>query len=92
MLLTVLPAVRGEERNTATISGKILSSEHEAMDFATVQIKGTGHGTRPDEKGIYHLHAKAGTHTLVFKAMGYETVERTVTLTAGERRKLNVSM
>ena len=92
MLLTVLPAVRGEERNTATISGKILSSEHEAMDFATVQIKGTGHGTRPDAKGIYHLHAKAGTHTLVFKAMGYETVERTVTLTAGERRKLNVSM
>lgn len=92
MLLTVLPAVRGEERNTATISGKIISSEHEAMDFATVQIKGTGHGTRPDAKGIYHLHAKAGTHTLVFKAMGYETVERTVTLTAGERRKLNVSM
>ena len=92
MLLTVLPAVRGEERNTATISGKILSSEHEAMDFATVQIKGTGHGTRSDAKGIYHLHATAGTHTLVFKAMGYETVERTVTLTAGERRKLNVSM
>ena len=91
MLLAVFPAA-GEERNTATISGKVLSTDHETMDFATVQIKGTAHGTRPDEKGIYHLHVEAGIHTLVFKAMGYETVEHTVTLTAGERKKINVKM
>ncbi len=91
MLLAVFPAA-GEERNTATVSGKVLSTDHETMDFATVQIKGTAHGTRPDEKGIYHLHVEAGIHTLVFKAMGYETVEHTVTLTAGERKKINVKM
>ena len=74
------------------VSGKVISTSNEIMDFATVQVKGTSIGTRPDEKGIYHLKVDAGKHTLVFKAMGYATVERTVTLQAGERQKLNVKM
>ena len=74
------------------VSGKVISTSNEIMDFATVQVKGTSIGTRPNEKGIYHLKVDAGKHTLVFKAMGYATVERTVTLQAGERQKLNVKM
>ena len=74
------------------VSGKVISTSNEIMDFATVQVKGTSIGTRPDEKGIYHLKVDAGKHTLVFKAMGYATVERTVTLQDGERQKLNVKM
>ena len=74
------------------VSGKVFSTSNEIMDFATVQVKGTSIGTRPNEKGIYHLKVDAGKHTLVFKAMGYATVERTVTLQAGERQKLNVKM
>ena len=77
MLLAVFPAA-GEERNTATVSGKVLSTDHETMDFATVQIKGTAHGTRPDEKGIYHLHVEAGIHTLVFKAMGLANARKSM--------------
>lgn len=53
------------------VSGKVISTSNEIMDFATVQVKGTSIGTRPDEKGIYHLKVDAGKHTLVFKAMGY---------------------
>lgn len=45
------------------ISGKIISSDQEIMDFATIQIKGTGIGVRPDKQGFYHLKTKAGTHT-----------------------------
>ena len=82
----------GQARKQAMVSGKVISTSNEIMDFATVQVKGTSIGTRPNEKGIYHLKVDAGKHTLVFKAMGYATVERTVTLQAGERQKLNVKM
>ena len=75
----------GQARKQAMVSGKVFSTSNEIMDFATVQVKGTSIGTRPNEKGIYHLKVDAGKHTLVFKAMGYATVERTVTLQAGER-------
>lgn len=49
------------------VSGKVISTSNEIMDFATVQVKGTSIGTRPNEKGIYHLKVDAGKHTLVFK-------------------------
>ena len=92
MLFVFIPAAYGQDRKEAIVSGKVTSTDHEIMDFATVQVKGTSTGTRPDEKGIYHLRVSPGTHTLVFKAMGYATVEHTVTLKTGERHKLHVKM
>lgn len=92
MLFAFIPTAYGQDRKEALVSGKVTSTDHEIMDFATVQVKGTSTGTRPDEKGIYHLRVSPGTHTLVFKAMGYATVEHTVTLKTGERHKLHVKM
>ena len=90
--ITGIGHLSGQAQKQAMVSGKVISTSNEIMDFATVQVKGTSIGTRPNEKGIYHLKVDAGKHTLVFKAMGYATVERTVTLQAGERQKLNVKM
>lgn len=39
------------------ISGKILSTEKEIVDFATVYLKGTNYGGTTNEEGIYHLKA-----------------------------------
>lgn len=88
--ITGIGHLSGQAQKQAMVSGKVISTSNEIMDFATVQVKGTSIGTRPNEKGIYHLKVDAGKHTLVFKAMGYATVERTVTLQAGERQKLNI--
>lgn len=74
------------------ISGKVLSLEKEIVDFATVYFKGTHYGATTNAKGIYHLSAPAGKYTLVVSAIGYETIEQKVTLTAGERSKLNVTI
>lgn len=75
------------------VSGKVISREkREAVDFATVYLKGTTHGCVTDEQGVYRLPAPAGTYTLVISAVGYETVEKPVTLVHGERSKLNVLM
>nr|WP_233587612.1 TonB-dependent receptor [Parabacteroides sp. AF18-52] len=74
------------------ISGKILSTEKEIVDFATVYLKGTNYGGTTNEEGIYHLKAPAGNYTLVVSAIGYTTVEKAVRLTAGERTKQNLTI
>lgn len=88
-LLGTLSAWAG---GTATVTGKVLSNEKEAVSFATVYLKGTTHGCTTDERGIYHLHAPAGKYTLVVSTIGYETVETPVTLIDGERIKKNVTI
>lgn len=74
------------------ISGKVLSTEKEIVDFATVYLKGTNYGGATNKDGIFHLKAPAGDYTLVVSAIGYKTVEKPVKLVAGERTKQNVTI
>ena len=74
------------------ISGKIISTEKEIVDFATVYLKGTTYGGTTDEQGIYHLNAPAGDYPLVVSAIGYQTVEKPVRLAGGERTKQNITI
>lgn len=69
-----------------------MTVEKEVVDFATVYLKGTNRGATTDEKGLYHLKAAAGDYTLVVSAIGYTTVEKKVTLKAGERIRVNVTI
>jgi len=80
------------QRGGAMISGKILSTEKEVVDFATVYLKGTSYGGTTNQEGIYHIKAPAGTYTLIVSAVGYKTVEKRVTLVAGERIKQNLTI
>jgi outer membrane cobalamin receptor len=74
------------------ISGKVISTEKEVVDFATVYLKGTGHGGITNQKGIYHVSAPAGNYTLVVSAVGYKTVEKPVTLLRGQRVRQNITI
>ena len=74
------------------ISGKIISTEKETVDFATVYLKGTTYGGTTNEQGIYHLKAPAGDYTLVVSAIGYKTVEKPVKLTGGVRARQNITI
>lgn len=87
-----LPAVAAwsQHRHSSLISGKIVSSEGEVVDFATVYFKNTSYGCTPNEKGIYHLHAPAGTYTLLVSAIGYGTVEKQVVLKPDSRMRLDI--
>jgi outer membrane cobalamin receptor len=77
---------------SAMVSGRILSTEKEVVDFATVYLKGTTYGGTTNREGIYHLKAPAGNYTLVVSAIGYKTVERQIKLAAGEREKQNITI
>ncbi|HJD75627.1 MAG TPA: TonB-dependent receptor [Bacteroides reticulotermitis] len=77
-------------RPQTMISGRVISTEKEVVDFATVYLKGTSYGCSTNEKGLYHIQAPAGEYTLVVTAVGYKTVERKVRLIADDRVKENL--
>ncbi len=77
-----------------TISGIITDkdSNNSALPFANVLIKGTSVGTTSDENGKYSLQVDAGSYVIEFSFLGYETVEKTIKIKAGENLKLNQSL
>lgn len=91
LLLVFLP-VAAKAQSGTMISGKIVSTEKEIVDFATVYLKGTNYGGTTNEEGIYHLKAPAGNYILVVSAIGYKTVEKQVKLIDGQRVKQNITI
>ena len=86
----LLTGVAVANAQPAMLSGRVLSSEQEIIDFATVYLKGTNQGGITNAEGIYHLKAQAGRYTLVVSAVGYKTVEMPIELQSGQRQKQNI--
>lgn len=76
----------------AMISGRVIADSDEALDFASVSLKGTSYSSNTNEKGIYHISAPAGSYTLVVSSVGFDKKEIPVTLRAGQRVKLNIKL
>ena len=74
------------------ISGKVLSADGDAVDYATVFLKGKSYSSSANEKGLYHIKAPAGRYTIVFSCVGYEKTEKSVEIKKGDRVKLNVKL
>ena len=88
----LLTGVAVANAQPAMLSGRVLSSEKEIIDFATVYLKGTNQGGITNAEGIYHLKARAGRYTLVVSAVGYKTVEMPIGLQSGQRQKQNITL
>ena len=82
-------------QNTGSISGKLTDKEYnnEPLAFANVLIKETTTGVTSDFDGLYIFEElKAGTYTIVFSFVGYETQEIVTEVIAGKNTQLNVIM
>ena len=65
------------------ISGKVLSAYGEAIDYATIFLKGTEYSCFTNERGLYHLKAPVQTEAVVLPdeklehpALGQRVVRR----------------
>ena len=74
------------------VSGKVLSADGNAVDYATVFLKDSRFSCITDERGLYHIKAPAGNYTIVFSSVGFEKMERKVEIPAGGRIKLSVKL
>ncbi|MBX9785013.1 MAG: DUF5686 and carboxypeptidase regulatory-like domain-containing protein [Chitinophagaceae bacterium] len=63
------------------ISGKVTSSTGEALPFSTLSVKGKNINANANAQGYYFLELSAGTYTIVCRHVGYERMEKTITVT-----------
>ncbi|GAA4927663.1 SusC/RagA family TonB-linked outer membrane protein [Mucilaginibacter defluvii] len=70
---------------SGSISGTVLDTKRESLPGVSVTVDGTTVGTATDMNGAFKLNSvSAGTHTITAKYIGYTTLIKTVTVTAGQ--------
>ena len=81
-------------QDKGTVKGLLTDKEtnNDPLPFANVFIKNTTIGASTDFDGNYLLKVPAGNHTIVFSFVGYETIEKPITVKAGETITLNQAM
>lgn len=94
--LTVAQAT-GEDRlndSDANVFGHVLDKKTgEHLPFINVLLKGTTIGTTTDNSGHYFLkNLPEGKFTLEYKALGYKTISKEVTLKKGKTLEINVEL
>ncbi|MEX1132076.1 MAG: TonB-dependent receptor [Flavobacteriales bacterium] len=78
-----------------TVSGTITAPEAgkvQPMPFVNVVIKGTATGGTTDLDGKFSFQAEPGNHTLVVSFVGFEPMERAVTVVAGGTAQVNIEL
>src|SRR6218665_353262 len=90
LLISVLGFAQSKGTITGTLTDKDLNNE--SLPFANVVIKGTTTGVTTDETGKYSLSIEAGTYTVQFSFLGYETIEEKVEVKAGETVTINKAL
>ena len=78
-----------------TIAGTITALEAgvvQPLPFVNVAIKGTTTGATTDLDGRFSFPAEAGTHVLVVSFVGYEPVERTIAVIAGQTTSADLEL
>lgn len=71
-----------------TVTGRVIDETGEPLPQASVFVKGTSIGTSTDLEGRYSLSVPASGEILVFRFLGYTTVEEQI----GSRTTINLTM
>lgn len=77
---------------SSTVSGVISGSDSTVLSYSNVYVKNSTYGVTADFNGNYFIELKAGTYTLVFNYLGYETQEKEITIGNNEKITLNVTL
>ncbi|WP_298732536.1 SusC/RagA family TonB-linked outer membrane protein [uncultured Chitinophaga sp.] len=74
MLSCLMLCARAQAQQPATLNGRLVDSYGQALEKATVFVKGRGDSTSSDDAGNFTVRA-AMNSTLIIKRSGYQTLE-----------------
>jgi len=63
------------------LSGTIKDNDGQVIPFASVYIKNTTIGTSANVDGFYAFNLEKGTFIIVYKAIGFKSIEKSITIT-----------
>ncbi|MBO6574121.1 MAG: TonB-dependent receptor [Rhodothermales bacterium] len=92
--LSLTMASQGQARQFATIEGTV-RSEGQAVAYASVRLPDLRAGVAASEAGVYSLKLPTGTEgsiTVLFTAIGYQPLERSVEIQGVETIRLDVEL
>lgn len=95
LLLVLITSAISFAQSTGSVTGLLTDKDYnnEPLPFANILVKGTTRGTTSDFDGLYEISGlDAGSHTLIFSFVGYETLEIPVVVEAGKATRINVVM
>ncbi|MBL8010795.1 MAG: TonB-dependent receptor [Flavobacteriales bacterium] len=95
LLSLLLLAARTLFAQNGTVAGVITANEGgsvQPMPFVNVIIKGTTFGASTDLDGRYGFPCPAGEHTLLVSFVGFEPVERTITVAPGATVTMDLTL
>lgn len=72
-------------QQTGSVSGRVLDEQKQGLPGVTVVVEGVSLGNSSNADGTYSIqNVPAGTQTLIFSFIGFNTQRQTVTVTAGQ--------
>ncbi|MFC6997064.1 TonB-dependent receptor [Rufibacter roseus] len=86
-LLLALPFA-GQAQKKEAISGKVIDTGSNAIEFANVYLKGTEAATQTKADGTFTLSAPSGDYELVISFVGYSTKTTPIQIAAGRTTNL----
>lgn len=67
------------------LQGRIVNSAGQPVPYASIYIKELKQGTTSNTEGNFSINLPGGTYTLIFRCMGYATLEKKVTPETNKR-------
>ncbi|MFL5608996.1 MAG: carboxypeptidase-like regulatory domain-containing protein, partial [Gemmatimonadaceae bacterium] len=97
LLLGVLPSTVAAQQGPTTISGRVTNEASTPLQGATLSIPSLGLGAYTNAEGRFTLTVPAGratgqSVTLVARRIGYNPVQRSITLNPGAALNYDVSL
>lgn len=92
LALSIPICASSEESTYGTIYGNVASADGDAIDYASVYLKGTPSSCITDERGAYRLQVPPGKYTVVFSSVGFEKQEHLTEIVPGQESRLNVKL
>lgn len=85
--------IQANAQQYGSVSGTVLSASGDVLAGANIIIKGTNTGTSANEAGFFTIaRLDAGTYTMVISYVGFQPVNRQVTVVAGEDTRISITL